>query len=313
MFTPIYSIIIPHKNIPHLLQRCIDSIPYRNDTEIIIVDDNSDENIVNFKKFPGNENFQVRVIFDKSNKGAGHARNVGLQKAKGEKILFADADDFFNYCINDVLDEYKDDISDIVYFNANSLDSEFYVNSNRAEHVNHSISLYAENKEKALNQLKYEFGEPWSKLLNKSFIKRHNILFDEIHSHNDTTFSYLSAFYARNIRIDKRALYCITVRSNSISVSLINSKKQLIRIHVFAQKELFFRKKNIESDVTIHWQQLLYFYENDKEYFNQSVLLLCKYGYKWKEIKNKLIKFHFRKYHNYYLTIRLYITLKCYK
>ena len=43
-----YSIIIPHKNIPNLLQRCLDSIPNREDVQIIVVDDNSDPNIVDF-------------------------------------------------------------------------------------------------------------------------------------------------------------------------------------------------------------------------------------------------------------------------
>ena len=47
-----YSIIIPHKNIPNLLQRCLDSIPNREDVQIIVVDDNSDPNIVDFDKFP---------------------------------------------------------------------------------------------------------------------------------------------------------------------------------------------------------------------------------------------------------------------
>jgi len=37
-----YSIIIPHKNIPHLLVRCLDSIPQREDVQIIVADDNSD-------------------------------------------------------------------------------------------------------------------------------------------------------------------------------------------------------------------------------------------------------------------------------
>ena len=36
-----FSIIIPHKNIPSLLQRCLDSIPKRDDVQIIVVDDNS--------------------------------------------------------------------------------------------------------------------------------------------------------------------------------------------------------------------------------------------------------------------------------
>ena len=37
-----FTFIIPHKNIPSLLQRCIDSIPQREDVHIVVVDDNSD-------------------------------------------------------------------------------------------------------------------------------------------------------------------------------------------------------------------------------------------------------------------------------
>ena len=48
-----YSIIIPHKNIPQLLQRCLDSIPFRGDVQVIVVDDNSDSSIVNFENFQG--------------------------------------------------------------------------------------------------------------------------------------------------------------------------------------------------------------------------------------------------------------------
>lgn len=38
----VYSFIIPHKNCPVLLNRCLDSIPIRDDVQIIVVDDNSD-------------------------------------------------------------------------------------------------------------------------------------------------------------------------------------------------------------------------------------------------------------------------------
>lgn len=41
-----YSIIIPHKNISSLLRRCLDSIPERDDLEIIVVDDNSNEKTI---------------------------------------------------------------------------------------------------------------------------------------------------------------------------------------------------------------------------------------------------------------------------
>ena len=38
-----YSFIIPHNSCPDLLCRCVDSIPQRDDVQIIIIDDNSDE------------------------------------------------------------------------------------------------------------------------------------------------------------------------------------------------------------------------------------------------------------------------------
>ncbi len=37
-----YSIIIPHKNSAKLLQYCLDSIPIRDDVQVIVVDDNSE-------------------------------------------------------------------------------------------------------------------------------------------------------------------------------------------------------------------------------------------------------------------------------
>lgn len=44
----LYSIIIPHYNVPELLQRCLNSIPNLPSFQIIIVDDCSDGKIVDF-------------------------------------------------------------------------------------------------------------------------------------------------------------------------------------------------------------------------------------------------------------------------
>ena len=39
----LYSIIVPHRNIPNLLRRLLCSIPKRDDIEIIVVDDKSNQ------------------------------------------------------------------------------------------------------------------------------------------------------------------------------------------------------------------------------------------------------------------------------
>ena len=116
----IYSIVIPHKNIPYLLKRCLDSIPLRKDIEVIIVDDNSDPSIVDFNKYPGQNRINTHIIFTKEGKGAGYARNIGLKHAKGKWIIFADADDYFTENFTQLLNQYINVDADLVYFKPRS-------------------------------------------------------------------------------------------------------------------------------------------------------------------------------------------------
>ena len=84
-----FSVVIPHHNIPLLLQRCLDSIPDTPDIQVIVVDDNSSDSVVDFSKFPGKDRKHTTVILDKAGGGAGHARNVGLEHAIGKWLVFA--------------------------------------------------------------------------------------------------------------------------------------------------------------------------------------------------------------------------------
>ena len=57
------------------------------------MDDNSNPPKVDFEKLSGLDKPNTEVYFDKSNKGAGRARNIGLEQANGEGMIFADCDD----------------------------------------------------------------------------------------------------------------------------------------------------------------------------------------------------------------------------
>lgn len=100
-----YSFIIPHKNTPKLLKRCVDSIPTRDDIEVIVVDDNSDDNL----KPTLTRSDLVIILLDKNDaKRAGHARNIGMDIAKGRWLLFADSDDYYSENMLKLLDKYLD-------------------------------------------------------------------------------------------------------------------------------------------------------------------------------------------------------------
>ena len=105
-----FTIIIPHRNTPKLLKRLIDSIPERDDLEVIIVDDCSDADIVDFEHFPGKDRNNCKCILNQECHGAGYTRNCALSLAEGKWVLFADSDDFFNLGFDAFLDDYEDKI-----------------------------------------------------------------------------------------------------------------------------------------------------------------------------------------------------------
>jgi glycosyltransferase involved in cell wall biosynthesis len=253
-----YSIIIPHKNIPNLLFRCLNSIPKRNDIQIVIIDDNSDSDTIDsINQSHLLKEEYIEIYFMKENKGAGHARNIGISQAQGKWILFADADDFFHDCFNDILDDYENSVADIIYFKVNSVDSDTYIPTLRGEHLNKYIDLSQSNYQKSQLMLKYKFGEPWGKIVKKSLIDMYQIKFDEILLHNDTTFSYLIGFYSQNIIIDQRVSYCVTTRKGSISNTPMDMEKILVRISVFAKSYKFFQSNDIPVREDRHIYELL--------------------------------------------------------
>lgn len=286
-----YTIIIPHKNTPKLLQRCLDSIPHRDDLEIIIVDDNSDPAIVNFEKFPGKERKDVTLFFDKSSKGAGHARNIGLKHAQGKWLLFSDADDYFNYCIRDILDEYKADISDVIFFNVTGVDSNTYGFSSRGATIKEYHRVYDRDAEAGLFLLKYSCGNPIAKLFSRDFISVHSIRFDETRIHNDTTFSYLVGYHAKKVKVDHRALYCITYSPSSISYTL-DDDKILQRMDILSRRDRFFIDHNIDLNkivVNLHIESLVDLRnKGNTELYNKSMKIFNSYGFSEKDVEKRI-------------------------
>ena len=60
-----YSIIIPHKNIPELLIRCLNSIPDREDIQIIVIDDNSTDADIYSVMYPELNRSDIEIYYTK--------------------------------------------------------------------------------------------------------------------------------------------------------------------------------------------------------------------------------------------------------
>ena len=273
-----YNIIIPHKNTPTLLQRCLDSIPQRDDLHVIVVDDNSDPDLVDFEHFPGLGRDDVEVIFTKEGKGAGYARNVGLDHADCEKILFSDSDDYFNYCINDILDDYKEDDTDIVFFERLNVDSQYYTYSSKRDWYGNRFKEYEENPQLGELKFRYEFDGPVCKLIRKSLIDKYNIRFEEVIIADDVYFSYMTGHYAESIKADKRAIYTVTFSSKSAMFTW-NPEKIKTRIAVNCRRVAFLKKNNVKTRSLYCLERLLpNIKKEDPGLFEECLAIISQHG-----------------------------------
>lgn len=207
-----YSIIIPHYNIPELLRRCINSIPQREDVQVIVVDDNSPGSEKYCDTIPelSREDVEFYITYEK--KGAGNARNIGLSHAVGKWLIFADSDDFFVDDFSQILDSYKDNPHDIIYFNIKSCDC--YDTSNIIP--SKKDRLFVEYSATG-NELVFRVGgtEPWGKIIRRQLIVDNSILFQETRGHNDLLFSVVSGIRAKSIEVVNRPMYWYVYREGS--------------------------------------------------------------------------------------------------
>lgn len=194
-----YTFIIPHKDIPDLLQRCLDSIPQREDVQVIVVDDNSDPEKVDFVHFPGLDRSDVECYFTKEGKGAGYARNVGLKYAKGKWLLFADADDMFTNQFFPVIDRWCNSDNDLVYFAHDDVWDDKMVKHNQ----NESSS--------------WQIVTPWAKMVRRDLFIKHSIKFDETRVSNDIMAMLAAATLAAKKSFVNEVIYMRIRRSGSLS------------------------------------------------------------------------------------------------
>lgn len=237
-----YSIVIPHYNIPQLLQRCLESIPMRNDIQVIVVDNKSTpENQVAARavceQFP-----QVEYVQDDIGKGAGHARNIGLKYVRGEWLIFSDADDFFHTPFWNQVDNYVNDTTaDLIYFRSTSVDSETLEPSNRGLWKwDRLIRNYIKNERNAEDELRFFHIGPVSKIFRSSFIIEQSIRFDETPTANDVMFCIYSGSKARKIKAFDELMYVITYRKGSLT-TLQNKKSLRCRYEVRLKRNSYLR------------------------------------------------------------------------
>lgn len=195
------SIIIPFYGNANqrLLNRCIHSIQNQNlpqdSYEIIVADDNGKE--------------------------VGGARNNGMTQAKGDYILFIDADDYlFDDVLVPMLETIREEQPDILSFNYQLVYDEHAMPSELTI-VNKTYDTGAEY------MLTHNFmGTVWRHFYRRELLEKNHLHFDENAFHEDEAFVVMAYFFAQKTIITNRVAYAYV----QLSSSILHRKEKVQRI-----------------------------------------------------------------------------------
>lgn len=89
------SVIIPCYNCEKFIEETVNSILEQSvlPFEIILINDNSSDNTLNILNNVGKKSEIIKIFDLKINKGSSFSRNYGVDKSKGDYVLFFDSDD----------------------------------------------------------------------------------------------------------------------------------------------------------------------------------------------------------------------------
>ena len=226
MNMPLISIIIPHYDIPDLLMRCLKSIPVLEDIQVIVVDDNSPDADTYLERYPELSRPYLEFIRAPKNGGAGYARNIGLDHAKGKWQLFADADDFFVGNMYDIINTHVESDADVIYFRKQAVYSDdINRKSTRSGYLDRIMDIYLKTGDELPVRTRHHV--PWGKMIKKSLIEKHHVRFEEIKYSNDILFSVHVGCLAKKIEAIDTVLYVVTSHEGSATYEFCKKTDEL--------------------------------------------------------------------------------------
>lgn len=197
------SVIIPVYNSEKYLNECLESIQKQNlkQIEIICIDDGSTDGSGQILEERRRMDPRITVLHQK-NKGAGAARNKGIACAKGEYLLFLDADDIFSadLCNTAYYQSHKYK-AEVCLFGAQRYDMQ----TKRTEKMGwvlheHEIPKGVFSASDVKDRIfQITTGCPWSKLFLRKFVIRNKLRFQNLRNTNDVFFVRMACALASRI------------------------------------------------------------------------------------------------------------------
>ena len=237
MKTPRISIIVPVYKAEKYINQCIDSILNQTftDFELLLINDGSpDKSGQICEKYAILDN-RIQVL-NKENSGVSETRNMGLEKAKGEWIIFVDSDDWLvSDCLETCIEFVRNNDIDLLQFNFSRINDAHKVlfNSKGQTPILNNYDYIKENK---------LIVTACGNFLRNSIIKKFNIKFaSNIKLGEDQLFIYEYILHANTCLRIPNILYFYRWNPHSATMSPKSSDciNSIITFQSYKKRNLF--------------------------------------------------------------------------
>lgn len=233
-----YSVIIPAYQAEKTIARCLDSLlaGIRNDVEILLVNDGSTDRTESICMAYVDRWPQIRCI-SQSHTGVSGARNLALDYAVGEYVLFVDSDDYVSADYFAVIDRHLSDCVDFMMFGRAVFDGSatrvYPLCDRRMDNPGDTMKLLS----KAM--IHQELNALYTKVFRRCVLLEYGIRFDErLPIGEDKVFVVQYLVHARNAVLVRDPLYTVSVEN---AQSLSRKKREDLCDHILLEHELLFQ------------------------------------------------------------------------
>lgn len=309
------SVIVPVYNVEKYIRKCLDSLINQTlkELEFIFVNDGSPDNSTEIIKEYQHRDKRIKLL-NKDNGGQASARNLGLEKAKGEYVAFLDSDDYVKETMYETLyNRAKKDDFDIVICN------NYLVYPNSIVENNPDIT---NKKEKIISPKEYITlsPSPCNKIIRHKYLIEQKFKFPEGIIYEDlASIPLLGLDSPKVLYINECLHYYVqsdssTMRSKEYKPKYENIFKAIDYLYTNMIDKGY--NEELEYLITYHMLYLgsLNFYHYQKyEQIDRISVKMKEYFPRWHQ--NKLVKLQFTKkqifymqlfYHKKYFLINIY-------
>lgn len=205
-----YSIIIPAFNAEKTLERCLESIVHQipANAELILINDGSSDCTECVSQKYMDVCNRIRYI-SKPNGGVSSARNLGLDNAVGEYVIFVDSDDAISEDYFCIIDNALQESPDLLVFERQLMGEKRRSCCIRSRVYNGMMSCSRVLSDCLRRQ---KLNLITTKAFRRDIIETENLRFDErLDIGEDKAFSFAFALCSTKVKMISAPLYCLSM------------------------------------------------------------------------------------------------------